>query len=74
MLRELKMNCALMVPIVVSGESWGLMELYDVRLRRFTREQQAVSEFLVSIAARRVEALGARSSVRPLLPLYRPPS
>ena len=73
-LRELKMNCALMVPIVVSGESWGLMELYDVRLRRFTREQQAVSEFLVSIAARRVEALGARSSVRPLLPLYRPPS
>ncbi len=72
-LRELTMNCALMVPIVVSGESWGLVELYDVRLRRFTREQQAIAEFLVSVAARRVEALGSRSSVRPLVPLYRPP-
>lgn len=71
-LREFKMNCALLLPLVVEGESWGLVELYDVRLRRFTREQQAVSEFLVSIAARRVEALGARSSVRRLLPLYRP--
>ena len=73
-LREFKMNCALLLPMVVAGESWGLVELYDVRLRRFTREQQAVSEFLVSIAARRVEALGAQSSVRRLLPLYRPPS
>ena len=73
-LREFKMNCALLLPVVVDGKSWGLVELYDVRLRRFTREQQAVSEFLVSIAASRVEALGARSSVRPLLPLYRPPA
>lgn len=72
-LREFKMNCALLLPVVVNGESWGLVELYDVRLRRFTKEQQAVSEFLVSVAARRVEALGARSSVRRLLPLYRPP-
>ncbi len=73
-LREHKMNCALLLPVVVNGESWGLVELYDVRLRRFTREQQAVSEFLVTIAARRVEALGSRSSVRGLLPLYRPPA
>ena len=73
-LREFKMNCALLLPMVVDGESWGLVELYDVRLRRFTREQQAISEFLVSIAARRVEALGAQSSVRRLLPLYRLPS
>ena len=73
-LREFKMNCALLLPMVVDGESWGLVELYDVRLRRFTTEQQAISEFLVSIAARRVEALGSQSSVRRLLPLYRPPS
>lgn len=73
-LREFKMNCALLLPMVVDGESWGLVELYDVRLRRFTREQQAISEFLVSITARRVEALGAQSSVRRLLPLYRLPS
>ena len=73
-LRKLKMNCALLLPVVVNGESWGLVELYDVRLRHFTREQQAFSEFLVAIAARRVEALGSRSAVRGLLPLYRPPA
>ena len=73
-LREFRMNCALLLPLVVNDTAWGLVELYDVRLRRFTREQQAVSEFLVGIAARRIESLGSRSSVRPLLPLYRPPS
>jgi diguanylate cyclase (GGDEF)-like protein len=73
-LREFRMNCALLLPLIVDDAAWGLVELYDVRLRRFTREQQAVSEFLVAIAARRIEALGSGASVRPLLPLYRPPS
>ena len=72
-MRNLRMNCVLLVPLVVDGRSWGLIELYDMRLRRFTREQQAVSEFLVGIAARRIEALGARPPTRRLLPLYRLP-
>jgi hypothetical protein len=72
-LREVRMNCALLLPVVVNGQSWGLAELYDVRLRRFTREQQAVSEFLVGIAGRRIEALGSLSSGRRVLPIYRPP-
>ena len=72
-MRNLRMNCVLLLPLVVDGRSWGLIELYDMRLRRFTREQQAVSEFLVGIAARRIEALGARPPARRLLPLYRLP-
>ena len=72
-LREVKMNCALLLPIVVDGKTWGLAELYDVRLRRFSREQQAIAEFLVGVAARRIEALGSRSSGRRVLPIYRPP-
>jgi diguanylate cyclase (GGDEF)-like protein len=72
-LRKIKMNCALLLPIVVDGSSWGLAELYDVRLRRFSREQQAIAEFLVAMAARRIETLGAPLARRPLLPMYRPP-
>jgi len=72
-MRDLRMNCVLLLPLVVDDRSWGLIELYDMRLRRFTREQQAVSEFLVGIAARRIEALGARPPTRRLLPLYRLP-
>jgi GAF domain-containing protein len=72
-MRNLRMNCVLLLPLVVDDRSWGLIELYDMRLRRFTREQQAVSEFLVAIAARRIEALGARPPTRRLLPLYRLP-
>ena len=40
-LRELRMNCALLLPLVVDGRSWGLVEVYDMRLRRFTREDEA---------------------------------
>ena len=72
-LRDLEMNCALLLPLVVDGQPWGLAELYDVRLRRFSAEQEAIAEFLVGIAARRIEALGSGPARRPLLPVYRPP-
>ena len=36
-LRELGMNALLMLPIRVGGRAWGLIELYEMRLRRFAR-------------------------------------
>jgi diguanylate cyclase (GGDEF)-like protein len=53
-LRELGMNGLLMVPIQVSGRSWGLIELYEMRLRSFTDDEVAVAEFLTAQAARRL--------------------
>ena len=57
MLREVQMNCCLLLPLHLHGGPWGLVELYDMRLRRFTRDDQAVAEFLVQQAARRLESL-----------------
>ncbi len=53
-LRELRMNCALLVPLVVHGRSWGLVEVYDMRLRRYSREDEAVAWFLVGQAGLRI--------------------
>ena len=57
-LRELQMNAVMLVPLVVHGGSWGLVEIYDMRLRRFTSEDEALAWFLVGQAGRRIEALG----------------
>jgi diguanylate cyclase (GGDEF)-like protein len=57
-LRDLEMSCALLMPLVVHGRAWGLVELYDMRLRRYTPEQESVAEFLVGVAGNRIEALG----------------
>jgi diguanylate cyclase (GGDEF)-like protein len=73
-LRELRMNCALLLPLVVHGRSWGLVEVYDMRLRRYSREDEAVAWFLVGQAGRRIEALGEVSGSRRRLPLFRLPS
>lgn len=72
-LRELKMNSALLVPIVVHDQAWGLVEIYDMRLRRYEDDEQALASFLVGQAARRIEALGAGSGSRRLLPVFRMP-
>jgi len=70
-LRELEMNAALLVPLVVHGRSWGLVEIYDIRLRRFTSDEESVALFLVGQAARRIEALGGTSPAkRRLLQLW----
>ena len=42
-LRELQMNAVMLVPLVVDGGSWGLVEIYDMRLRRFTTEDEALA-------------------------------
>ena len=73
-LRELRMNCALLLPLVVGGSSWGLVEMYDMRLRRFTREDEAVAWFLVGQAGRRIESLGEVTDSKRRLPLFRLPS
>jgi diguanylate cyclase (GGDEF)-like protein len=56
-LRDLGMNALLMLPIKVSGRTWGLVELYEMRLRRFGDDDLAVAHFLVSQAERRLETV-----------------
>ena len=57
-LRDLGMNALLMVPMQVRGSAWGLVELYEMRLRRFTEEDVTVAQFLVTQAERRLEVVG----------------
>jgi diguanylate cyclase (GGDEF)-like protein len=63
-LRELQMNAVMLVPLIVQGGSWGLVEIYDMRLRRFTTEDEALARFLVGQAGRRIEAIGAHTTPR----------
>jgi GAF domain-containing protein len=63
-LRELNMNAVMLVPLVVHGRSWGLVELYDMRLRQFTPEDEAVAFFLVEQAGRKIETLGKEQRSR----------
>ena len=63
-LRELQMNAVMLVPLIVNDRSWGLVEIYDMRLRRFTPEDEALARFLVGQAGRRIEAIGEPSSPR----------
>ena len=57
-LRDLGMNALLMLPIRVGGRAWGLVELYEMRHRRFRDDDVAVAQFLVAQAERRLEAVG----------------
>jgi diguanylate cyclase (GGDEF)-like protein len=57
-LRDLGMNALLMLPVSVGGKTCGLVELYEMRHRRFTDEDVAVAKFLVAQAERRLEAVG----------------
>jgi diguanylate cyclase (GGDEF)-like protein len=54
-LRDLGMNALLMLPVHVRGTAWGLIELYEMRHRRFTEDDVAVARFLVAQAERRLE-------------------
>jgi diguanylate cyclase (GGDEF)-like protein len=56
-LRDLGMSALLMLPVHVSGKTWGLIELYEMRHRRFGDEDIAVAQFLVAQAERRLEAV-----------------
>jgi diguanylate cyclase (GGDEF)-like protein len=73
-LREIGMNALLMLSLEVDGEPWGLVELYEMRLRRFDEDEIAVAQFLVTHAARRLGAVGTRTPLRPWPPVYELPS
>ena len=52
-LREMEMQAVLLVPLVVEGEPWGLIEVYDCRARSFT----TVERHLAELAATRIAGL-----------------
>jgi diguanylate cyclase (GGDEF)-like protein len=56
-LRDLGMNALLMLPLYVRGVPWGLVELYEMRMRRFTEDDIAVATFLTAQAERRLEVV-----------------
>jgi GAF domain-containing protein len=63
-LRDLGMSALLMVPVVVDSRSWGLVELYEMRHRRFLEDDVAVAEFVVAQAAKRLETIGGADEAR----------
>jgi diguanylate cyclase (GGDEF)-like protein len=73
-LREIGMNALLMLSLEVDGAPWGLVELYEMRLRRFDEDEIAVARFLVTHAARRLAAVGTRTPLRPWPRVYELPS
>ncbi|GIU95326.1 MAG: hypothetical protein KatS3mg012_1783 [Gaiellaceae bacterium] len=72
-LRELSMNALLMLPLRVGGEPWGLVEVYEMRLRRFTDDDVALARFLVESAERRLGELGPDAPADRLPPRYELP-
>jgi diguanylate cyclase (GGDEF)-like protein len=73
-LRELGMNACLLVPLIVSGRPWGLVELYEARMRRYTRDEEVVADFLGGQASRRIEQFGPVEPLRRRPPLRRYPN
>jgi putative nucleotidyltransferase with HDIG domain len=52
-LREMDMQAVLLIPLVASGEPWGLIEVYDSRARSFTAGERHLAE----LAATQIGAL-----------------
>ena len=52
-LREMDMQAVLLVPIVVEGQSWGLIEVYDTRPRVFS----GLERHLAEVAATQIGSL-----------------
>lgn len=73
-LRELGMKALLMVPLRVGNGPWGLVELYEMRLRRFSEDDVSVAQFLVSQAEKRLELVAANDLPRRRPPVYELPS
>ena len=73
-LRDLGMNALLMLPIRVGGRSWGLVELYEMRLRRFGADDIAVAQFLVAYAERCFETAEQAEPEKPRLRVYELPA
>ena len=58
-LRQLSMNSLLMLPLLLDDLPWGLVEVYDVRMRRFEDADMALAQELVALAASRLGELRA---------------
>jgi diguanylate cyclase (GGDEF)-like protein len=72
-LRELGMNAMLMLPVLLRAEPWGLIELYEMRLRRFSEDDISIAEFLVTQAERRLDQVAQADAPRRRPPVYRLP-
>jgi diguanylate cyclase (GGDEF)-like protein len=72
-LRELNMNAMLMVPLRVRGRSWGLVELYEMRLRKFNEDDISIAQFLAAHAERRLEVIASLEPKRARPPVYELP-
>lgn len=73
-LRELGMNALLLLPLRVDGRPWGLIELYEMRMRVFTNDDIAIARFLTRQAERRIAVVGSTDELRPRPPVYELPS
>ena len=62
------MNALLDAPDPCRGRAWGLVELYEMRLRRFAEDDVAVAQFLVSQAERRLETVARTRATRDDVP------
>jgi putative nucleotidyltransferase with HDIG domain len=61
-LRELKMQALLMLPLEVGGRHWGLVEVYDARPRTFTTAESGLAELVVRQAAVLLEQCESREA------------
>jgi putative nucleotidyltransferase with HDIG domain len=62
-LRELGMAAVLVVPVVVSGRAWGVVEVYDAKPRRFDDDEVAVADLFVRHVAALLAQLDHASAV-----------
>ena len=71
------MNSLLMLPLVLHDTSWGLVEVYDVRLRRFDEDDVELATRIVEAATVRLDELESQGHDPAVvgaasLPLLRP--
>ena len=68
------MNALLLLSLHVGGRPWGLVELYEMRLRRFSEDEISAARLLTAHAERRLEAIGAVVAAGPSAPIYELPA
>jgi GAF domain-containing protein len=59
LLRELGYDALVMLPLVVGGEPWALVEVYDEGERRFSEDDLALAARIVGRVGERLTELGA---------------
>jgi diguanylate cyclase (GGDEF)-like protein/putative nucleotidyltransferase with HDIG domain len=61
-LREVRMQAVLMLPLEVSGRTWGLIEVYDARPRTFNQAETGLAELVIRQAAVLLEQCESRDA------------